>query len=192
MSKDAYTEKISLWLDDELNPAEVAELETHLVSCSNCRQLYQAMQQVDDLFRTAAMSLVGPGPGFIQRFETRLIQYRTGRPWQIWLGLGALLVGSFLLFGAWAIAGGIALMTVITSLLEINLFLQWLEQFIVSAMSVRLIFDLGALFLKAGVVLMSQPIFWLSIFIALAMSGLWVRIVRQLSQRTAEVAEFLI
>lgn len=191
MSKDAFTEKISLWLDDELNPNEVAELETHLASCMSCSQLYQAMQRVDALLHAAAMTMVAPGPGFSHRFETRLAQYRPSQPWQMWLAVSGLLIGAFLIFGAWAIIGGMTLATTTTALFDVGLLLQQLENFIDSATSARAFFNLGGLFLKANVIVMRQPLFWVSILVAIAMSGLWVRILRSLSRRPFQTIEFL-
>jgi hypothetical protein len=197
MSKDTFTEKVSLWLDDELSPNEVAELKMHLASCTSCSQLYQAMQQVDALLRAAAMTIVAPEPGFSHRFETHLArqqelaQYRPSQPWQIWLAVSGLLMGAFLIFGAWAVIGGITLATTTTSLFDVGLLLQQLENFIDSAASARAFFNLGGLFLKVNVIVMRQPLFWVSILIAIAMSGLWFRILRNLSQHPFETVEFL-
>jgi len=64
MTKDTFTEKISLWFDDQLSPAEVAELKDHLSGCPSCRQTYSAMQQVDQVLQAAARVMAAPQPGF--------------------------------------------------------------------------------------------------------------------------------
>jgi hypothetical protein len=135
--KDSYTKKISLWLDDELNPTEVTELKAHLAGCSTCRQTYEAMRRVDHLLHTAATVMAVPSSGFVERFEMRLVQYRPDKPWRIWLALGGLLLGTLFVFSAWAIVGGVALVGVSISLLDVGLLYQWLATFIESVDMLR-------------------------------------------------------
>ena len=39
MTHNKYTEQISMWLDNELSPDEVNELQNHLAECSGCKLL---------------------------------------------------------------------------------------------------------------------------------------------------------
>jgi predicted anti-sigma-YlaC factor YlaD len=189
--KDSYTKKISLWLDDELNPTEVTELKAHLAGCSTCRQTYEAMRRVDHLLRTAATVTVVPSSGFVERFEMRLVQYRPDKPWRIWLALGGLLLGTLFVFSTWAIVGGVALVGVSISLLDVGLLYQWLATFIESVDMLRVFLNLGSLFLKAGYIIMKQPLFWVAGFVALILGGIWVRVMQILSRRTFATFEFV-
>jgi predicted anti-sigma-YlaC factor YlaD len=182
MSMDQYTEKISLWLDNELSPGEVTELEAHLADCPACHQTYEAMQRVDRLFRTAARQIVIPAPGFTRRFETRLAQQRPVKPWQLWLTLGALLSGTVLIFSAYAIVGGIALLGVRTTAVDAGLYYQGVITFLESVDQARIYLNLSSLFVKASLLTMSQPLFWVSTMIIITIIGLWLRIWRGLSQ----------
>lgn len=192
MMKDTFTEKISLWLDDELSPVEVTELQTHLASCPACRQTYEAMQHVDRLLRTAAGVMVAPHPGFPQRFEARLARHHSPKPWQIWLTLGALLVGTLLFFGAWGVVGGLTLLSISASVLDVGLFYQWLVVFIESVDSLRVFLNLGALFLKASFITMQQPLFWGCLLVGVATTLLWVRAVQTLSRRAVSTIQLML
>jgi len=182
MSMDQFTEKISLWLDNELSPAEVTELEAHLTDCPACRQTYEAMQRVDRLFRTAAHQMVIPAPGFTRRFETRLAQQRLVKPWQLWLTMGALLGGTVLIFSTWAMIGGIALLGVRTTAVDARLYYQGMIAFLETVDQARVYFNLSSLFVKASLLTMSQPLFWVGTMIIITIIGLWLRIWRGLSQ----------
>lgn len=188
MTKDTFTEKISLWLDNELDPAEVSELQSHLAGCPVCRQTYEAMRQVDHLLQTAAKQMAPPRPGFNQRFETRLARHRPGRPWQIWLTMGALSLAALLVFFGWAIVEGMALEADSTSIFEANFYYQGVVAFIESADTLRFFLNLATLFLKTSFILMQQPLFWGGVLIAMTTIWLWVRLLQTLPRRaTANV-----
>lgn len=189
--QDSYTKKISLWLDDELNPTEVTELKAHLADCSTCRQTYEAMRRVDSLLHTAAAVLVPPSSGFVERFETRLAGYQPGQLWRIRLALGGLLLGTLFIFSAWAIVGGVALVGVSTALLDVGLLYHWLATFIESVDMLRVFLNLGALFVKAGYIIMKQPLFWMAGLVALILAGIWVRVIQLLSRRTSAAFELV-
>ena len=93
MAHDTFTEKLSLWLDNELGPAEVTQLQAHLNECAECSRVYQAMQRFDSMFRAAATHMVEPQTGFSARFEARLVQQQQAKRWQTWAGVAVLLVG---------------------------------------------------------------------------------------------------
>ncbi len=191
MTKDNFTEKISLWLDNELSPTEVAELQAHLADCPVCHQTYQAMQQVDHLFRMVAKQMVAPSPGFTQRFETRLAGHRVAKPWQIWLTLGALLLGTLFLFGLAGLLGGLTLVSVSVSVINVGWFYQWLVTFMESVDTLCFFLNVGALFLKASFLTMQQPIFWGCLLIGIIITWLWARLMRALAQRSAPIVNLI-
>ena len=43
---DAYTDRLSDYIDDELDPREHAEVERHLAQCVACRQLANELRAV--------------------------------------------------------------------------------------------------------------------------------------------------
>jgi predicted anti-sigma-YlaC factor YlaD len=191
MTKDTFTEKISLWLDNELNSTEVAELKTHLAGCMTCRQTYQSLERVDRLFRAAAGMVVAPEPGFSHRFELRLARRRVAQPWQLWLALSALLLGTLLLFGLMATIGGLTLINLSAVSFDAGQVYQWLVSFIDSATNLRVFLNLWFLVVKAGLVTMQEPLFWLAVLVALGMTGMWVRIMQTLLRRQPSTVEFV-
>lgn len=56
--------------DTELTEAESAMLQDHLQTCRACRQLSDALKDVDNLFHNSAF--VAPRPGFTHRWEDAL------------------------------------------------------------------------------------------------------------------------
>jgi hypothetical protein len=184
MKHEPFVEQISLWLDNELSPAELSKLQTHLADCPACRQTAEALQRVDRLIRSQAAVMVAPNSDFAPRFEARLVRHQPIKPWQLWLTLIALFSGTLFLFGAWAILSGITLVSVSTSVLEAAVFHQWLTAFIESVESLRVLLNLGGLFLKVSLITMGQPIFWISTLIAIGLIWLWVRIVEAVSKHS--------
>ncbi len=176
--KDKFTEQISMWLDDELSPSQVRELQTHLTGCPTCHQTYEAMRRVDNMFRVASQVMVVPDSGFSQRFETRLAQRQPARPWQIWLALGALISGTLIFFSVGLFMGGIALASLQNVLLDATLFYQGVAGFIESANILFVFLNMGNLFVKTSFVAMQQPLFWGSLAITASLTWLWVRIMR--------------
>ena len=192
MKNDTFTEKISLWLDNQLNPNEVAELKAHLNDCTACQQAYETMQRVHHLFRSAATRMAAPNPGFTQRFEARLAHHRPASLWQVWLTIGVLFLGTFFVFGVWVIGEGIALIGVSSYVLDAGLLNQWLAALIESAADLRFVLNLGTLLLKASYLMMSQPIFWGGVISAVSLIGFWVWVMRTLSRRSPSSIQMLI
>jgi hypothetical protein len=177
MVHDTFTEQISLWLDNELSQAEVAALQTHLAGCLTCQQAYQSMQRVDTLLRGASTLMVSPRPGFSQRFETHLVHHQAANGGHLWLGLGALLLGTLFLF----VVVGIVVSPLIST--GINLFgvetlYSGLAEFIESANTLGVWLNLIGLFVKACLITMMQPLFWGYVLLAVAMGWLWVRVLK--------------
>jgi hypothetical protein len=61
------------WLiaDDPLLPAQQAQLDEHLKSCTSCRQLQYSWQKVEDLFGEAPV--LKPKEGFTERWQIHLL-----------------------------------------------------------------------------------------------------------------------
>ena len=191
-NQDMYTEKISLWLDDELNTAEIAELHTHMAACPHCQNAYQGMRHVDQLLVNAARVMVAPLPGFTHRVETRLAYHHPTKAWQIWLALGALVAGALIFLGFWAVTGGITLYSLGQSMLDTGLVVQGMAVVVDTADNFRFLFNLGGLVIKTGILTMKQPVFWACVIVALALTGLWVRVVQGLYRRGTDVVQMML
>lgn len=183
MTEDKYTEKISLWLDDELDTTEQLQLRQHLSECADCRLAYERMKHIDRLLRHAAQVMATPSPGFGQRFETRLAEYHPQKLWHIWVALLALMVGSLLFVVGWGIWGGLAVASYGATLLNTRLLTQSVFLFADTAENLRLYSGLGVLVFKTSLITMQQPLFWGFVVIAAASGGLWVRFMRQIVRR---------
>jgi predicted anti-sigma-YlaC factor YlaD len=184
MTHDTFTEKISLWLDNELSAPEIEELQAHLADCPTCQHTYQALQRVDMLLRHGASMRVEPAPGFTTRFETRLAQHQARHNGHVWLGFGVLLVGTLFFF----IIGGILLGTFVSAgvnLFGIDILYHGLAGFIVSANTIAVWLNLAGLFLKASLITMSQPLFWGCALVAAGMAWLWLRLLKLVNRPVA-------
>lgn len=189
---DLFTEQISLWLDDELSPAEWTRLQAHLELCPACRQTYRAMQQIDSLFRQAASLVAAPLPGFSQRLEVRLAHYRPASRGGMVLGLSTLLLGSLFLFVFGVVLAGALLLNSGLLLLDIGLFYNGLENLIEFLNGLAGWLDLGNLFVKASLMAMSQPLFWVCTLAGLAAAWLWLRVLNSIYRRPSAAVELLI
>jgi predicted anti-sigma-YlaC factor YlaD len=179
MREDKYTARLSVWLDHELSPNEVVELKQHLQSCDNCQQNYQAMQQVDGLFRQAALQMVAPTAGFSQRFESRLNQHQTERR-QAWLAILALLLGAILLF-IFIISSSWGFMGMLSS--DLPTLQQGQIQVIHLANTAHSWLNLLGVLVKASFIVMTQPLFWGLVIVSLIVTGLWGRLMQVLYQQ---------
>lgn len=191
MTHDIFTEKISLWLDDELDPAERAELQAHLSGCPTCQQAYQAMQRVDHLFRDASTMRVIPQSGFTQRFEARLARQRVYHPKRIWWGLSVLALGTVLLLLIAGVTVG-AMVSTGVSMLGVPALYGWLAGFIETTNTMGVWLSLASTFLKVCLRTMSQPLFWGVVTLALGMSWVWLRLLQKIYRRTVVTVELLI
>ena len=184
-TQDTFTEKLSLWLDDELSRAEVAELQQHMRQCAACRQTYAELSRVDGWLRDAARLMVVPEAGFVQRVETRLATVKPRKLWQIWLAVMGLVLGALFFVAATALFGGLTIYTAGTTVLMLNTQMvhQSLVTVINTADSARFFLELGLLFLRSSLITMQQPLFWGLMLVAVAMGALWVQLLRKLHQR---------
>lgn len=177
MSHDTFTEKISLWLDNELSHPEVAELQAHLADCPACQHTYQALQRVDTLLRGGASVVVAPAAGFMARFESRLAQHQARHNGHIWWGLGVLFAGTMFLF----IIAGIVLGSYVSAgvnLVGIDILYKGLAGLIASANTLAVWLNLAGLFLKASLITMTQPLFWGFALVAAGMAWVWLRLLK--------------
>ncbi|GAB4451096.1 MAG: hypothetical protein Kow0031_33680 [Anaerolineae bacterium] len=184
-TQDTFTEKLSLWLDDELSRAEVAELQQHMQQCVACRQTYAELSRVDGWLRDAARLIVVPETGFVQRVETRLAAVQPRKLWQIWLAVMGLVLGALFFVAAAALFGGLTLYSAGTSMLMLNTQMvhQGLVTVINTADSARFFMELGLLFLRSSFITMQQPLFWGVMLVAVALGAMWVQLLRKLHQR---------
>ncbi len=188
---DIFTEQISLWLDDELSRPETLALQQHLQQCPACQQTWQAMQQVDTMFRRAAVDMAEPAIGFTSRFEKRLAHRRLTRR-HTWLGLIILLMGTLFFTGISAVTGGIALISAGSSLLDISIVYYGIGLLGSTVSEVRLFANLAELILKLALLMMSQPLFWAYVAVAMGLAALWVRLIQTAYRRTPVVVQMIL
>jgi len=188
---DIFTEQISLWLDNELSRPEILELQRHLQQCPLCQQTYQAMKEVDTVFRQAAVTMAKPSAGFTARFEKRLTRHRASRR-HLWLGIIILLLGTLFFAGISAVAGGVTLISAGSSLLDISIVYYGIALLGSTVSEVRLFATLAELALKLAILVMSQPLFWAYVAVAMGLAALWVRLVQTAYRRTAVAVQMVL
>ena len=105
------------------------------------------------------------------------------------MALGALLVGTLLFWGAWAISGGLLLVNAGGSALDANVLYQGVMIIFESAASLRTFVNICLLLWKTGLFLISQPLIWLLIITSVCATWLWLRILQLLSRRPAKSIE---
>lgn len=92
--------------DETLDARRMADHFAHLRQCTSCREQWEALQRVEDLFRTAP--LCSPQPGFTVRFQQRLARHRSTR-WSplsaLFLALSALVVSGLVFLPVGGIVG---------------------------------------------------------------------------------------
>lgn len=192
MRHDSYIEQISLWLDNELSPAEASQLQAHLAQCPVCRQSQQAMVHLDGMFRQAASLMAAPLPGFGQRLEIRLAHYHPASRRRLLFGMSVLLLGTLALALLGGLLAGLVLFTTGSSLLDVALIAEGLENLFQFINAAAAWFNLGSLFFKASLLTMGQPLFWVCALAVLAAVGLWLRLLNSLNRRPAATVELLI
>jgi hypothetical protein len=78
-------ERISPYLDQELDAASARQLEAHLHECANCREALKELQEIDGM--VLGLPRFDPGPDFARQVSTKLSEpaatgeiERPGRP----------------------------------------------------------------------------------------------------------------
>jgi len=187
MTHDPFIEKISLWLDNELSPAEVKELQTHLAQCPACQQIYRAMHQIDVALQRASAVMATPKPGFSSRFETRLTQQHARR-WRVWVGLAVLFITSLVFAVIGAVVGWMMLTGVSQTWLNWTAIYYILGELGGTVNQVRALINLAGLFLKAAYLTMNQPMFWGHAIVTIVLTVTWIRVMQLLYRRTSITA----
>ncbi|GAB4420147.1 MAG: hypothetical protein Fur0044_16930 [Anaerolineae bacterium] len=191
MNHETFTEKLSLWLENELSAPEITELQAHLAGCPTCQQTYQALQRVETLLRGGSKIMVGPPPGFTTRFEVRLAYHQVRNGGHLWWGFGVLLLGALFLF----IIGGLAVSALVSSgagWLDGAIFYSGLVGLIQLANTLGVWLNLAGLFVKVSLITMSQPLFWGCVLAALGLAWLWLRVLKYVNRPVATSVELLI
>ncbi len=83
-----YGMLMSLALDNLLEGAEQAQLDTHLAGCARCRNQWSLWQSIDAALRAAPMT--APSPAFAHNFGQRLAAQDRRRQMRLGILLGAL------------------------------------------------------------------------------------------------------
>lgn len=174
MPHEPFTEKISLWLDDELDKAEIAELQSHLAQCPSCQRIHQAMRRVDQLLHRATMA--NPPAQFAAGVESRLARRTSLKPGHIGLGLATLLLGGIFFITV----GTMGLFSLGTVLLDAGIVSNCLVALTDSLNNLWSYINLGGLFLETSLLIMRQPLFWGYMIVTLALAWLWIRLIRSI------------
>jgi len=191
MKHENFVEKISLWLDNELSPAEVEELKAHLAQCPACQHTYQAMRQVDQLFRNAATCMVNPSAEFKPRLQAGLTHYRPANFWQTGVGLGALLLGAVLLLIVGGTTAGLTLTSTIAPFFSLDLVHRGLLALTGLFNVLNDLMSVGSFIVKFGLITIRQPLFWGYVIVALSLTWLWIRMMRMAYRRMPVAVEVL-
>jgi tetratricopeptide (TPR) repeat protein len=77
-TEDSFTDRLSDYLDDELSPAERAEVETHLVGCSACRATLAELRTV--IARAGSLSDTPPSADLWPGVEAQIAPSRSVLP----------------------------------------------------------------------------------------------------------------
>ena len=192
MAEDKFTQKLSLWLDNELEDAEVAQLQAHLQQCATCQKTFSEMQHLDRWLHDVATIMVSPSAGFRERVEAGLAQVQPRQAWQLWLAVLALAVGAVLIFGVWGLASGVTLYNIGLTLLDVRLVHEGLLTIISTADHLRLYLVISSLFLKTGFITMQQPLFWGLVAVAVAAALFWIQLLRRLVARGVNTVGLMI
>lgn len=181
MNQEEFTQNLSLWLDDELESAQIAPLQQQMADHAGYHDLYQQMKQLDTALHEAALQVTTPDAGFAERFETRLAQHNVKQQRQAWLAMTALLLGTaFLLilftYEVVALLGltGIPLSLDISTLQQGQIVLiDWVS-------NLYSLVNLGGVVLKAGLIIIQQPLFWVCAFMSVMVMGMWAGVMQRL------------
>ncbi|MBN1995654.1 MAG: zf-HC2 domain-containing protein [Anaerolineae bacterium] len=191
MTHEKYIEQISLWLDNELSPAESAELQTHLAECPACERICQALQGIDQFLHQASTVMKGPQPGFSARFEARLARQNDRRN-QMWLGLTVLFLGTLAFAVIGAIAGGAILIGARATMLNVQTLYYFLGELGGVVNQIRAFINLGGLFFKVALLAMSQPLFWGYVIVTMLLTATWFRVMQLLYRRAPVTGNLLL
>ncbi len=178
MNHKPYHDWMNAVLDGAIAPADRRALEVHLATCASCQATWASLSSVQRLFKAAPMA--APRPGFNGRFQARLAQ-RRARPPAIWgalaLGLGAVAVSALVV----PLGLGVIFSTV-RAAQQPATSLALLAS--ASAMYVFISTLADALFIAASALaaaLLPNPLSWAAAALALALTGVWLYVMRRIA-----------
>lgn len=170
---DEYTDKIILYLDGELSPAEATDLEIHMASCSACEAEFEALAKLDRLF--AAAPMVVPPPNFVSTFEVKLEQRLNRRKTLVGATVIGLLLTALLGVGLWY---GVTQKVNLLDLGQLFHLLSFLSPLVEVAATVLKVLSLTAGGLLA---LTRHPVFWGYVTVSVGIVSLWMQILRRVN-----------
>lgn len=177
MNHKPYHEWMHAVLDGAIAPADRLALEAHLATCTHCQTAWASLSNVHRLFKAEPM--VAPRPGFSGRFQARLAQRRS-RPRAIWgalsLGLGAVAASALV------VPLGLGLIfSVVSAAQQPTTTVALLAS--ASAVFVFLGTLVDALVIAARALaeaFLPNPLTWAVAMLALALTGVWLYVMRKL------------
>lgn len=174
-------ELMSLRLDGRLPDEDAALLEAHLAGCAPCRAATESLRRVDRLLRAAPV--VGPAPGFADRFQGRLHRRRSRRRmWFTWLTL--VLMVSFLgvVSGGSIIVSFVSLLAAVWKPLSVGIDWHWLREILWSMqVMVSIAADTAWVLARMSLSLMKEPFFAAYAALTLLLTVLWASLLTSIS-----------
>ena len=170
---DEYTDKIILYLDGELTPAEVTDLELHMASCPACEAEFEALTKLDRLF--AAAPMVAPPPDFVATFEVKLEQRLNRRKTLAGATLIGLLLTVLLGVGMWyGVTQKVNLLD-LSQIFHLIGFLSPLAE--VDGIIIKVLW----LTANGLLALTRHPVFWGYVTVSVGIVSLWMQILRRVN-----------
>jgi anti-sigma factor RsiW len=160
--------------DSELTQVESTMLDEHLKTCEACRQLSEALGEVDSLFQSTAMA--SPAGGFTVRWQEKLAQDTRKRQRTqtiLLLTLGVCSIGAlFLLLGFAILPVFISPITILWA--ELFNFITWLS-------SIEAVVDILTTLFRAAYSVV-PPSLWIAIaFAFLGLCAIWIVAFKQVT-----------
>jgi anti-sigma factor RsiW len=177
MNHKPYHEWMQAVLDGALAPADRRALEAHLADCASCQAAWTSLSAVHRLFK--AEPLAAPRPGFSGRFQARLAQRRS-RPHVMWgalgLGLGAVAASALVVpLGVGAVLAAVRTAAQPATSLALMVSAGAVVGFL-SALADALLIAARAV----AEALLPNPLTWAAAVLALALTGVWLYVMRRL------------
>ncbi len=165
-------------LDGALAVQARAQLETHLAGCLACQARWASLSAVDRHIKAAPMA--APRSRFARRFKARQAQ-RRARPRLVWgavaLGAGAVgMSGVVAVFGLALIGSLVRVAQQPATLLALNASAGATSDFVTTVADALVI--AGRALLEGA---LDQPLAWAGAALALALTGVWLIVLRRLA-----------
>lgn len=181
MNQEEFTQNLSLWLDDELEQTKIAPLQQQMADHAGYHDLYQQMKQLDTALHEAALQVTTPDVGFAERLELRLTEHSLKQQRQAWFAMTALLLGTafLLMFFTYEVVDLLGLTSIPLSL-DISTLQQGQIVLIDWLNNVYSLINLGGVVLKASLIIIQQPLFWVAAFMSVIVMGMWAGVMQRL------------